>query len=130
MARCMCHCQFASEVQSYPRFYAPDGLHVACIDSCYPDASISARPAGPPPPVDTSIHSVPVEDGEFVRFNQGSARLSEASETQTTSLRDRIRPVYQPNYEGPKVGVYLFPDELIIGIESATEDYAYPMQRH
>ncbi len=58
MARCMCHCQFASEVQSYPRFYAPDGLHVACIDSCYPDASISARPAGPPPPPSTRASTV------------------------------------------------------------------------
>lgn len=85
-------------------------------------------PSGPPPPVDTSIHSVPLEDVVFDTFNGGFARLSEASETQITSLQDRIRPVYQPNYEGPEGGVYLFPDELVIGIEGETADYAYPIK--
>ena len=73
-------------------------------------------PSGPPPPVDTSIHNVPLEDVVFDTFNGGFVRLSETSETQITSLRDRLRPVYQPNYEGPDGGIYLFPDELVIGI--------------
>lgn len=126
----------SSDGGSTPSVVAPTPLVEATVAPATDDSlavspeprPVPDLPSGAPPPVDTSIHSVPLKEVVFDTFNGGFARLSEASPEQIVSLQDRIRPVYQPNYEGPEGGVYLFPDELVIGVEGEDDAYAYPIK--
>ena len=85
-------------------------------------------PSGPPPKVDTSIASVPLENVVFDTFNGGFIRLSEASDSAIDGLRDRIKPVYEPRYDGVEGGNWLQDDDLVIGYISETGAFAYPVK--
>lgn len=78
--------------------------------------------------MDTSIHSVPLEDVVFDTFDGGATRLSEATPPLIERLRDAIRPIYQPRYEGPEGGRWLDPNDLVIGYAGETAAYAYPVK--
>ena len=80
-----------------------------------------------PPPVDTSIHSVPLESVVFDTFDGGFLRLSDATTGDIRFLRDRIRPIYEPRYDGPEGGDWLLPTDLVIGYVGGGAAYAYPV---
>ncbi len=82
------------------------------------------------PDVDTSIHSVPLEDILFDTFGTTSARfvpLSEISDELRTDLRDAIVPVDLPVYGGADALPWLEDDDLVLGYESGDEAFAYPI---
>jgi hypothetical protein len=82
------------------------------------------------PDVDTSIHSVPLEDILFDTFGTTSARfvpLSEISDELQTDLRDAIIPVDLPVYGGADALPWLEDDDLVLGYESGEEAFAYPI---
>ncbi|MCI0844124.1 MAG: DUF3179 domain-containing protein [Chloroflexi bacterium] len=82
------------------------------------------------PDVDTSIHSVPLEDILFDTFGTTSARfvpLSEISDELQTDLRDAIVPVDLPVYGGADALPWLEDDDLVLGYESGDEAFAYPI---
>ena len=67
----------------------------------------SGRPdtsSRPPPRLDTGSAVVPLDSVVFDTFRGGYIPLSEASEIVIESLRDAIRPIYEPAYE-PVEGV-------------------------
>lgn len=80
-----------------------------------------------PRPVDTSIHSVPLESVVFDTFDGGFLRLSDADSRTIEQLRDFIRPIYQPRYDGPEGGDWLRRTDLIIGYVGEEAAYAYPV---
>ena len=97
--------------------------------SSRPEATaVPNLPGDAPPLVDTDIHSVPLRDVIFDTFNGGYLRLSEASSQSIESLRDVIRPIYQPHYDGPEGGAWLKSEDLIIGYVGSTDTYAYPVK--
>lgn len=80
--------------------------------------------------VDTSIHSVPLEDILFDTFGTTEARfvpLSEISDELQTDLRDAILPVDEPTYGGLDALPWLEDDDLVLGYESGDEAFAYPI---
>ena len=82
------------------------------------------------PDVDTSIHSVPLEDILFDTFGTTSARfvpLSEISDELQTDLRDAIIPVDLPVYGGADALPWLEDDDLVLGYESGDDAFAYPI---
>lgn len=82
------------------------------------------------PELDTSIHSVPLEDILFDTFGTTSARfvpLSEISPELQTDLRDAIIPVDIPTYGGIDALPWLEDDDLVLGYESGDEAYSYPI---
>ena len=84
-------------------------------------------PVEPPPPVDTSIAGVPVEDVVFDTFRGGFIRLSEASDETIEALRDRIKPIYEPKYDPADEGDWLRGSDTVLGYVSASgAAYAYP----
>ncbi|MEE9286232.1 MAG: DUF3179 domain-containing protein [Dehalococcoidia bacterium] len=85
-------------------------------------------PEGPPPPVDTAVHGVPLQDVVFDTFQGGFIRLPDASPATIERLRDAIRPIYTPRYEGPEGGDWLDPDNLVLGFEAETAAFAYPIR--
>ena len=89
---------------------------------------VSVPSKGPPPPVDTNIHSVPLEDVVFDTFNGSFVRLSDGTPQLIERFRDVIRPIHEPRYEGPEGGIWLRDDDLIIGYERETSAYAYPIK--
>ena len=86
-------------------------------------------PTGPPPKVDTSIASVPIEDILFDTFTGRFIRLSEASDADIENLRDRIRPIYEPEYRSAE-GDGLLPDsDMVIGyVSQSGASFAYPVR--
>ena len=78
--------------------------------------------------MDKSIASVPLSEVLYDTFNGGFLRLSEATERDAENLRDRIKPIYTPEYDGPKGGDWLDSDDLVIGYESENEAFAYPIK--
>ena len=78
--------------------------------------------------MDTSLHSVPLEDVVFDTFRGGFIRLPNATEEVIEALRDAIRPIYQPRYDGPEGGRWLQPGDLVIGYRGASAAYAYPVK--
>ncbi len=93
-----------------------------------PTVATPARPSVDPPLPDTSIHSVPLEDVVFDTFDGGFVRLSDARPEQIRALRDAIRPIYAPRYEGPEGGDWLRPDDLVLGYEGNSVAFAYPIK--
>ena len=82
----------------------------------------------PLPQVDTSIHSVPLGSVVFDTFDGGFLRLSEADSRTIEQLRDFIRPIYLPRYDGPEGGDWLLPTGLVIGYVGQKAAYAYPVK--
>ena len=89
--------------------------------------AVEARPSAPPP-VNRGKHSVPLDKVLFDTFNGSFVRLSEATPRTIARLRDAIRPIYKPRYEGPKGGAWLDPDDLVIGIAGEEGAFAYPLK--
>lgn len=71
---------------------------------------------------------MPLEDVVFDTFNGSFVRLSDATPQLIERLRDVIRPIHEPQYEGPEGGIWLRDDDLIIGYEGETSAYAYPIK--
>lgn len=76
--------------------------------------------------MDTSIATVEIEDVVFDTFRGGFIPLSQATPQVIESLRDAIKPIYEPKYEPLQSGGWLGDDELVIGYESSSGGYAYP----
>ena len=86
-------------------------------------------PVGPPPKLDTTIASVPLEDVVFDTFRGGFIRLSRATEEDIERLRDRIKPAYEPRYDPVEGGDWLDDRDNVLGYVSAPGDaYAYPVK--
>ena len=85
-------------------------------------------PTGPPPKLDTSIASVPLEEVLYDTFRGGFIRLSEASQDDIDRLRDTIAPVYSPEYDDVEGGRWLNDDDAVIGYVSDSGAYAYPVK--
>ena len=99
----------------------------AAVAGVEPTAAPPRTPVEPPPRVDTSISSVPVEDIVFDTFRGGFIRLSEASGETIEALRDRIEPIYDPKYGATAEGDWLGEGDNILGYVSASgAAYAYP----
>ena len=94
------------------------------------DSSLALRtPTEPPPLVDTSVSSVPIEDIVFDTFRGGFIRLSEADAATIQRLRDSIKPVYEPRYESVEGGEWLGNEDMIIGyVSEGGEAFAYPFK--
>ena len=80
------------------------------------------------PLVDTSIYSVPLDTVIFDTFDGGFERLSQTSDETIERLRDAILPIYNPGYSGPDGLDWLKDTDLVIGYESGSEAYAYPIK--
>ena len=87
-----------------------------------------AAPTGPPPRLDTSIVSVPLDEILFDTFRGGFIRLSEASQDDIGRLRDAIEPIYSPGYDGVEGGQWLNDDDAVVGYVSESGAYAYPIK--
>lgn len=98
------------------------------LEAASGEAAAPRPPSGPPPPVDVTIRSVPLSDVVFDTFRGGFIRLSEARADAIVSLRDAIRPIYTPRYEGPEGGDWLDPDDMVIGYVGENATYAYPVR--
>ncbi|NQW22869.1 MAG: DUF3179 domain-containing protein [SAR202 cluster bacterium] len=82
------------------------------------------------PQLDQSIHSLPLDDILFDTFGTTSARfvpLDEISDELQNGLRDAIVPVDRPAYGEPDSLPWLTDEHLIIGYESGSETFAYPI---
>ena len=88
----------------------------------------AAEARSAPPPVNREKHNVPLDKVVFDTFNGSFVRLSEASPRTIARLRDAIRPIYKPRYEGPGGGAWLDPDDLVIGIAGEDGAFAYPLK--
>lgn len=97
---------------------------VACGPSGQPPASGSPRaPLG----VDTSTHSVPLEDVHFDTFTGGSIPLSQITADQVARLRDAIPPLSSPKYDDAAGGAWLTPDDLVLAyVGERGSTFAYP----
>ncbi|MDP6452116.1 MAG: DUF3179 domain-containing protein [SAR202 cluster bacterium] len=93
-----------------------------------PESPTSTPPVSGPPPLDTSIASVPLSDVVFDTFRGGFIRLSEASDGQMENLRDRIKPIYSPEYDSAEESDWLDSDDMVIGYESESGAFAYPVK--
>ena len=80
------------------------------------------------PVVDVSVHSVPLEDVVFDTFDGGFVRLSSAPDDLIETLRDLIRPIYNPGYGEPEALPWLLDADLVIGYLSGRDAYAYPIR--
>ena len=75
-------------------------------------------PTEPPPDLDTSIASVPLEEVIFDTFDGGAIALSSASKSTIERLRDLIKPVYIPKYDPIEGGDWLRDTDMVIGYAS------------
>ncbi len=81
--------------------------------------------------VDTSLHSVPLEDIVFDTFGQGPAaflKLTDATDEDIIRVRDRIPPLNDPQYTTIEVVDFLDPTDLVLSYSSEGKHYAYPFQ--
>jgi hypothetical protein len=86
------------------------------------------KPSGRPPALDRSIASVPLDEILFDTFQGGAIALSAASDSDIDRLRDAIVPIYEPRYEGPEGGDWLDDDDVVLGYQSESGAYAYPVK--
>ena len=82
------------------------------------------------PPVDTTRHSVPLEEIYFDTFDAttGLVRLTDASPELIHRLRDAIPPLHRPRYERVDEVRWLEDDDLVIGYAGAHGAWAYPVR--
>ena len=86
-------------------------------------------PTKPPPDLDTSIASVPLQDVIFDTFDGGAIALSLASKSTIERLRDLITPIYIPKYGRVEEGDWLRDTDMVIGYASQSgEAFAYPIK--
>ena len=84
----------------------------------------------PPPRVETSIASVPLDE---IVFNTVSVlgewvSLAHLSPSIIEQVRDSIKPIYEPKYEDVEGGDWLSDEDLVIGYSSESGAYAYPVR--
>ena len=83
-------------------------------------------PIPEPPPVDLSIHRVPLDEVIFDTFDGGTVRLSDASELTILRLRDANRPLYEPvRYQDVDGGDWLSDSDTVIGYAVESGAFAY-----
>lgn len=80
------------------------------------------------PAADLSKHSVPLEAVIFDTFDGFSVRLPRASQERIESLRDAIKPIYNPGYGDAGGLPWLKDRDSVIGYESNGNAYAYPVK--
>jgi len=91
----------------------------------------STRPVGrtqPPPDVDMTIHSVPLDEIYFDTFDGGSVTLADSTPEIRSALLDAIPPIDEPVYNWAQQGDWLEPTDLIVGYMSGDQAYAYPFK--
>ena len=88
----------------------------------------SAEEAQTPPDVDVSLHSVPLNEIYFDTFDGGSVPLSESTAELRLRLLDAIPPIDRPVYGDASAGVWLAPDDLVLGYVAGGQAYAYPFK--
>ena len=93
-----------------------------------PSSTVAPPTLPRPPDVDTDTHSVPLRDIIFDTFDGRFVRLPDATPNTVDRLRDRIRPIYQPRYEGFEGGRWLDGSDLVIGYVGEREAFAYPIK--
>lgn len=80
------------------------------------------------PEVDTSIHSVPLDQILFDTFDGRTVSLPESTPELRSRLLDAIPPIDQPVYDGPTGGDWLSPDDLVLGYTAGEDAFAYPFK--
>lgn len=113
-------------------------LLAACSDGGDETAvSESAVPVAPVeidlraiPPVDTSQHTVPLEDIYFDTFRSTNraVALPSASEDLIRRLLDAIPPLYEPRFETADSARWLSQHDIVLGYAAGGEAFAYPIK--
>jgi hypothetical protein len=82
------------------------------------------------PPVDTTMHNVPLERIFFDTFQpvNRAVPLTEASETLIKRLRDAIPPIHNPVYETANQADWLDDDDMVLGYRAGGQAWAYPVK--
>ncbi len=83
------------------------------------------------PAVDTSRHSVPLEQIIFDTFRpvNRAVPLTEAQPALIRSLRDAIPPLYEPRFaSAAATDSWLADDDIVLGYAAGDEAYAYPVK--
>ena len=78
--------------------------------------------------MDTGTASVSLDDVLFDTFRGGYIPLSRATGEVVETLRDAIKPIYEPRYDGVEGGDWLDGDDAVIGYASESGAYAYPVK--
>lgn len=94
------------------------------------DESVISGSISDVPPVDTSLHSVPLDQIYFDSFRpiDRAVPLTEASPELIDDLLDAIPPIHNPIYESGKDASWLVGDDLIIGYASNEGAWAFPVR--
>lgn len=123
-------CGSSSDAAQQPSAASPeDAGAAATVGVPRPALTPQPTPTPEPPTVDLAIHSVPLDEVIFDTFDGGAVRLSEASQATIRRLRDAIRPVYEPvQYQAVEGGDWLSDRDLVIGYESDSGSFAYPIK--
>jgi len=89
-------------------------------------------PARPPliPTVDTSQHSVPLDQIYFDTFNPANRAvpLDQATPELVERLIDAIPPIHAPKYEPAAAADWLDDEDMIIGYATGEQAWAYPIR--
>lgn len=95
-----------------------------------PEIAQSAPAPGGVPDVDTSKHSVPLEQVYFDTFRpvNRAVPLSRASADLILQLRDAIPPIHNPRYEAAGDAVWLNDEDAVIGYAVGDQAWAYPIR--
>lgn len=80
------------------------------------------------PGVDTSKASVPLEDVVFDTFDGNFVQLKLSTDDLRRSLRDAIRPIYNPLYGDADDLPWLNDTDLVLGYVGEEESFAYPIR--
>ena len=81
-----------------------------------------------PPPLDLSLHNVPLEEVYFDTFDGGSVRLSDSTPELRADLLDAIPPIDLPVYGDATAGDWLEPTDLVLGYIAGVQAYGYPFK--
>jgi len=103
----------------------PDG---AAQTPAAPSTPPTPVPPDRPPNVDTSRHSVPLDEVYFDTFDGGAVRLSESTQELRQRLLDAIPPIDAPLYGEAAAGDWLEPVDLVLGYVAGGTAYAYPFK--
>ncbi|MFQ5932803.1 MAG: DUF3179 domain-containing protein, partial [Nitrospiraceae bacterium] len=89
-------------------------------------------PSRPPliPTLDTTLHSVPLDQIYFDTFNPANRAvpLDQATPELIERLIDAIPPIHAPKYEAASTADWLRDDDMIMGYVSGEQAWAYPIR--
>lgn len=93
-------------------------------------AALFAQGPRPAPRLDTTRHSVPLEDIYFDTFGRTDrpVRLPDATPALIEQLRDAIPPLHRPRYEAAREVEWLRDDDLVVGYAAGSSTWAYPIR--